>query len=280
VKFTGKERDAETGWDFFGARYMASAQGRFASADSEVIPQGLGNPQEWNKYAYTRGNPLRLTDPDGRAPQEGAATRQDAAVRDYAEGRISKEQFEDRMGVHGPMAVGVVGLALMTGGAAVEAGPGIMAAGSALLNWILGHPAETNQAATAAVDVMSPPGTTSLNLTAAADNLGFKSFESMGQTVGGELKGGGSALVSFSKTAEGFGVNIAMVSGPSGTLSKLETGAINAAKAEGASTLTLTASMVKDSMGRLLRQNGFTQEVKNGQPTGRWIKEIKLNQVE
>src|SRR5216684_3317507 len=32
-KFTGKERDAETGLDFFGARYMSSAQGRFMSAD-------------------------------------------------------------------------------------------------------------------------------------------------------------------------------------------------------------------------------------------------------
>jgi hypothetical protein len=51
------------------------------------------------------------------------------------------------------------------------------------------------------------------------------------------------------------------------TLSKLEGGAVNAAKANGASTLTMTASMVKDSMGRLLRQNGFTQEMKNGQAT-------------
>ncbi len=30
---TGKERDAETGLDFFGARYMSSAQGRFTSTD-------------------------------------------------------------------------------------------------------------------------------------------------------------------------------------------------------------------------------------------------------
>ena len=30
--FTGKERDAETGLDYFGARYMSAAQGRFGSA--------------------------------------------------------------------------------------------------------------------------------------------------------------------------------------------------------------------------------------------------------
>jgi RHS repeat-associated protein len=32
-KFTGKERDTETGLDYFGARYMSSAQGRFTSPD-------------------------------------------------------------------------------------------------------------------------------------------------------------------------------------------------------------------------------------------------------
>jgi len=37
-KFTGKERDAETGLDYFGARYMSSAQGRFTSPD----PEGAG----------------------------------------------------------------------------------------------------------------------------------------------------------------------------------------------------------------------------------------------
>jgi RHS repeat-associated protein len=32
-QFTGKERDAETGLDYFGARYFSSAQGRFTSPD-------------------------------------------------------------------------------------------------------------------------------------------------------------------------------------------------------------------------------------------------------
>jgi RHS repeat-associated protein len=31
--FTGKERDAETGLDYFGARYFSGAQGRFTSQD-------------------------------------------------------------------------------------------------------------------------------------------------------------------------------------------------------------------------------------------------------
>jgi hypothetical protein len=33
MKFTGKERDAESGLDYFGARYMSSAQGRFTTPD-------------------------------------------------------------------------------------------------------------------------------------------------------------------------------------------------------------------------------------------------------
>ncbi len=63
-KFTGKERDAESGLDYFGARYYGSALGRFTSADSTGY-SGLTNPQSWNLYAYTLNNPLRYIDPDG-----------------------------------------------------------------------------------------------------------------------------------------------------------------------------------------------------------------------
>lgn len=40
-KFTGKERDAETGLDYFQTRYMSSAQGRFTSPDSYNIMQEM-----------------------------------------------------------------------------------------------------------------------------------------------------------------------------------------------------------------------------------------------
>src|SRR5439155_7904861 len=64
-KFTGKERDAETGLDFFGARYMSAAQGRFMSPDPLIASAKLEDPQTWNRYAYARNNPLRYTDPEG-----------------------------------------------------------------------------------------------------------------------------------------------------------------------------------------------------------------------
>jgi len=62
---TSKERDAETGLDYFGARYMASTQGRFTSPDAPLIDQHTNDPQSWNLYAYVRNNPLKFIDPNG-----------------------------------------------------------------------------------------------------------------------------------------------------------------------------------------------------------------------
>jgi RHS repeat-associated protein len=45
ITYTGKERDAETGLDYFGARYMSSAQGRFTSPDPENAGADLLLPQ-------------------------------------------------------------------------------------------------------------------------------------------------------------------------------------------------------------------------------------------
>lgn len=68
--FTGKERDSESGNDYFGARYYASTMGRFLSPDwsakAEPVPYAkLDNPQTLNLYQYMRNNPLGGTDSDG-----------------------------------------------------------------------------------------------------------------------------------------------------------------------------------------------------------------------
>lgn len=67
-KFTGKERDSESGLDFFGARYDASSLGRFMSPDPDQASgfDNASDPQQWNSYAYVGNNPLSRTDPDGR----------------------------------------------------------------------------------------------------------------------------------------------------------------------------------------------------------------------
>ena len=65
-KFTQKERDAESGLDYFGARYYSSAQGRFTSVDPISIGIAhLVNPQNFNKYVYTLNNPLNRVDISG-----------------------------------------------------------------------------------------------------------------------------------------------------------------------------------------------------------------------
>ena len=69
-QFTGKERDAETGLDYFGARYLSGAQGRFTSPDwveaPEPVPYSkLDNPQTLNLYGYVLNNPLSQKDDDG-----------------------------------------------------------------------------------------------------------------------------------------------------------------------------------------------------------------------
>lgn len=67
-QYTGKERDAETGLDYFGARYYAAGTGRFTTVDPLYTwTDNLADPDRWNRYAYARNNPLRYVDPDGRS---------------------------------------------------------------------------------------------------------------------------------------------------------------------------------------------------------------------
>jgi RHS repeat-associated protein len=67
-KFTQKERDVETGLDYFGARYYSSVQGRFTSVDpgNHQALHDLSDPQSWNAYAYVNNNPLCRVDHDGK----------------------------------------------------------------------------------------------------------------------------------------------------------------------------------------------------------------------
>ena len=62
-RFTSKERDVESGLDYFLARYYSSAQSRFTSVDP-VGGSGI-DAQSWNGYAYSRNNPLKYIDPEG-----------------------------------------------------------------------------------------------------------------------------------------------------------------------------------------------------------------------
>jgi len=93
-KFTSKERDNETGLDYFLARYYSSTQGRFTSPDEfrggprelyvlgsgdeekQALPYAeIANPQSINKYTYVYNNPLRFVDPDGHQGEDSLVTR-------------------------------------------------------------------------------------------------------------------------------------------------------------------------------------------------------------
>ena len=63
---SGKERDVETGLDYFLARYFSAPQGRFMRPDPILIhPDRLAEPQRLNLYVYARNNPLKYVDPNG-----------------------------------------------------------------------------------------------------------------------------------------------------------------------------------------------------------------------
>ncbi len=99
-KFTGKERDTESGLDYFGARYYSSGLGRFMRPDGPFLDQYSTDPQSWNLYTYVRNNPIRNVDPNGEACRvDGSGNRYD----DDNEGESCAE-IDDIDGDHGQKA--------------------------------------------------------------------------------------------------------------------------------------------------------------------------------
>ena len=104
LHFTGKERDTESGNDYFGARYYGSSMGRFLSPDWSVqiepVPYArLDNPQTLNLYAYLRNNPLAGVDADGHCAKADEAVCAQI-TKDMANGADSSAELS---GVHKAM---------------------------------------------------------------------------------------------------------------------------------------------------------------------------------
>lgn len=83
-KFTGKEKDDETGLYYYGARYYDSIIGKFVSQDP--WPGDSKDPQTFNKYVYAKNNPSRYIDETG----EKASEYQPSSLNtmDYLEGSL------------------------------------------------------------------------------------------------------------------------------------------------------------------------------------------------
>jgi RHS repeat-associated protein len=85
-RYTGKERDDETGLYYYGARYYASWLGRWLSCDPST-------KDGEDLYVFVRNNPVRFTDRDGRQSGEEMAFRAfwrqlNAEVQAYVETAI------------------------------------------------------------------------------------------------------------------------------------------------------------------------------------------------
>ena len=151
---TQKERDNESGLDYFLARYYSSAQGRFTSPDEfaggphefwvlgsgdtekQALPYAeIANPQSLNKYQYGLNNPLRYIDPDGH--QDSADLNMQREDRDYLAGKITKEELIARRNAR---AVGaLIGVAVLFGG------PAVLRLGQGILAWAAANPDRVQQ---------------------------------------------------------------------------------------------------------------------------------------
>jgi RHS repeat-associated protein len=106
-KFTGKERDAETNNDDFGARYYSPAYGRFLSADWSAIPipvpyANLTNPQTLNLYAMVHDNPETFADLDGHEDEGASGDSGGDASGDSGGGINAVGQSQDQTTPHSP----------------------------------------------------------------------------------------------------------------------------------------------------------------------------------
>lgn len=157
-KFTGKERDSESGLDMFGARYYGSSLGRFMTPDWAANPQAVpyavfNDPQSLNLYAYIRNSPLARSDPDGHDPGSGIIVSQ---LLDPKTGPAYRKGYFET----GPK----VGLGIL-GGAIVVASTWELAPVYLrnLLGFGLANAPQIQKGVATLADMAAPPGTPSFS---------------------------------------------------------------------------------------------------------------------
>ncbi len=246
-KFTSKERDIETGLDYFLARYYLSTQGRFTNPDEfkggphEVRVLGSGdsekqalvyadvtNPQSLNKYQYCLNNPLRYVDPDGHNPQDSFDIRFQKLHQDRLDNKITEKQYwENLRGAAVGTAAGLAAVAIAIVG---------RQAGAAILIWAAQNPNSVQHIASVVQEAGGgPPG-----------------------ALTGAVSGASKAEMSIIRKLLGEGKNVQVLA-PTG-VGRTADIAINGIKAE-LKTLegvngVATSGTVKNAIGRALGQSG------------------------
>jgi len=124
-KFTGKERDAESGLDDFDARFYSSSFGRFMTPDWAAKPTAVpyahfGNPQSLNLYSYVQNNPTTVGDPDGHGdpPSPADIAESHAALDQMATDYLNLIPLPSDHGSQGIKAGGQI----LLGGATIASG--------------------------------------------------------------------------------------------------------------------------------------------------------------
>ena len=233
LRFAAKERDPETGLDYFGARYYGSRAGRFATLDPVLdVEQALVDPQRWNRYAYGTNNPLKYVDPDGRNPVLVARLLELA-----------------QRAANSP--------------AAQRAATWAQTQGIAAWNWatrFFNSPAgqETVQTVGELVTGAQAPG--------AASTFGFSRVEGVIEGFRyGRLANGAEVAARFSRAGDTFTASILGAfnvegSKSAGTLGAILQGAQALAKQQGASQLIVQAvGVVNPRLAEILLKQGFKQ---------------------
>ncbi|MFN0217011.1 MAG: SpvB/TcaC N-terminal domain-containing protein, partial [Saprospiraceae bacterium] len=104
-RYTGMERDEETGLEYHTARYYVVWLGRWLSADP------IGIKDHYNRYVYTKNNPISATDPSGLWTWGDVAIIAAVVV-------VSVAVTVATAGAAGPLIAGAVASAGLTGTAA------------------------------------------------------------------------------------------------------------------------------------------------------------------
>jgi RHS repeat-associated protein len=89
-RFTGYQKDAETGLDFAEARYYNDQHGRFTAVDPLLSSGKSPNPQTFNRYVYAMNRPTGLTDPTGLQAGSDQAAPEDSGIVERVQTWICK----------------------------------------------------------------------------------------------------------------------------------------------------------------------------------------------